>query len=98
MGFGTQIDPRRMLAQTFASNNAIIVAAQTHNKDKYVFHLTQAHLAQSVERTALNRVVVGSIPTVGAFSLIRMESRVPCPNARGAVKGACDQPLACDLV
>ena len=28
----------------------------------------QAALAQPVERTALNRVVVGSIPTGGAFS------------------------------
>jgi hypothetical protein len=31
--------------------------------------LMHARLAQSVERTTLNRVVVGSIPTSGAFFL-----------------------------
>ena len=30
--------------------------------------LTEADVAQSVERTTLNRVVVGSIPTVGVLS------------------------------
>ena len=29
---------------------------------------TLAELAQSVERTTLNRVVVGSIPTFGAYT------------------------------
>ena len=29
-----------------------------------------AELAQSVERTTLNRVVVGSIPTFGVFSFV----------------------------
>lgn len=30
--------------------------------------VTEADVAQSVERTTLNRVVVGSIPTVGVLS------------------------------
>ena len=40
-----------------------------HRDVSKVAHMpVQADLAQSVERAALNRVVVGSIPTVGAFS------------------------------
>ena len=30
-------------------------------------HMSTAELAQSVERTTLNRVVVGSIPTFGGY-------------------------------
>ena len=36
----------------------------------------EARLAQSVERKALNLVVVGSSPTVGMFYVVFMESRL----------------------
>ena len=36
---------------------------------------TDARLAQLVERTALNRMVVGSSPTVGIFFLIKLFSK-----------------------
>jgi hypothetical protein len=38
----------------------------------------QARLAQSVERTALNRVVVGSSPTVGVFLFCLFPFFVEC--------------------
>ena len=42
--------------------------------------LFQARLAQSVERQALNLMVVGSSPTVGAYAAAAMEGHLPPPN------------------
>ena len=44
------------------------MVCQEHNVRVKV--VPRAELAQSVERTTLNRVVVGSIPTFGAFELL----------------------------
>ena len=42
--------------------------------------IQRASIAQMVERKTLNLVVVGSIPTGGAFLLLRL----PSPHAAGA--------------
>ena len=41
----------------------------------WLFIVTAAELAQSVERTTLNRVVVGSIPTFGVM-MVMVASKV----------------------
>ena len=43
----------------------------------YLSSLATARLAQSAERKALNLVVVGSSPTVGAFLLARINFHFP---------------------
>ena len=66
--------------------------------DSCVFILIEARLAQSVERKALNLVVVGSSPTVGdpccrVCSLRPRRSLRRAPFAASLVSAVCDGPL-----
>ena len=66
--------------------------------DSCVFISIEARLAQSVERKALNLVVVGSSPTVGdscyrVCSLRPRRSRRRAPFAASLVSAVCDGPL-----
>ena len=73
LGWGTTREPRVLTAQALAttSNKALIVqwleyfVANEVARVRFPVSTTSARLAQTVERTTLNRMVVGSSPTVG---------------------------------
>jgi hypothetical protein len=60
------------------------VGSWLSTRPKNIFASTQrqARLAQSVERTALNRVVVGSSPTVGVLLFLLLRSLFACLSNR----------------
>ena len=61
------MEPKRCACVASAAHNVAVLAA-AHGASS--LGSTSARLAQSVERKALNLVVVGSSPTVGAFPFL----------------------------